>query len=410
MKWDTLEELREKIEEDNEVMDSGGLYNIIKDDLNYNLEYAEDRVSQLYSIMDDKLYANCLSTAKYRDQQVKSTTDPLSEEQSYTQHLDKLADYILRANYDNEEDRANTERLKEEQREINKMRDVDSRKKKLVANRDKRSTRQSLLTNKNKSRTKNEVVSLDMKDLDNVYFYGRDENPVHYTRVDRELNQKGNFKNSLKYWLHYGAHNQSGSQSIFNVDYSTPYYRIAYDSINQQNEAIGKLLSQIASTTDLKKRKRLEGLKRELTAEYNVVAERFRSPVVLSMGAPSRSTDILTLIEDKVDYTSKPIVKAIVYGFSELKQYYTTETSSLCWCIIKDFEEAFESITLGKVQKTVAQHVVHNPNWSYKDIIDDVTSEHDKIIGKSTVAYHIENFINKLLNYFIEKDIALTAN
>ena len=410
MEWNTLEELREELKKDNEVADSGELYDRIKEELDYTLEYAEDRVEKLYDIMDEHLYMNCLSTRKYKDQQVKSTTDPLSEDESYTQHLDKLADYILRAKYDNEQDRHNTERLREEQKEIKKIKDVETRRKKLMANRDARSTRQSLLTNKNKSRTKNEVVSLHKDGLEDAYYYEGHNHLVHYTRVDKELNQKGNFKNSLRYWLHYGVHNRNGHKSIFNIDYSVPYYLIAHTCLDQQNEAIGTVLKQITSTTDKEKRKKLEGLKRNLTAEYNVMAERFRSPVILSMGMVGRSTDNLTLNEERVDYTSKPIVKSIVYGFSELKQYYTHETSSLHWCIIKDFEKAFSEITIGEIQKTVAQHIIHNPNWSYQDIIDEVTDTHHKTIGKSTVAYHIENFINKILKYFIEKDIDLKAN
>ena len=411
MEWNTLEELREELKKDNEVADSGELYDRIKGELDYNLEYAEDRVAQLNDTMDKKLYANCLSTKKYKNQQVKSTTDPLSEEESYTQHLDKLADYILRATYDNEEDRFDTERLKEEQKEIKKIKDVETRRKKLMANRDARSIRQSLLSNKKTSTSQSaNPVSLNHTNLEDTYFYQGVETPVHYTRVDKELNQKGNFKNSLRYWLHYGVNNNRDGNSSFNVDYSVPYYLIAFTSLDQQNEAIGVLMNQIAETTSNDRRKQLESLKRELTAEYNFMAERFRSPVELSMSTPSEGVDSLTLIEERVDYTNKAVVKAIVYGYAELKQRYHNTTDSLHWCIIKDFEQAFKNIKLGKVQRTVAQHVVNNHNWRYDDIIEEISKTHFKVITREAVAYHINNFINKLLQYFIEESISYEKN
>src|SRR5699024_11872958 len=134
--------------------------------------------------------------------------------------------------------------------------------------------------------------------------------PVHYTHVDKELNQKKVFKNSFNYWVHYGRHNQTGMQSIFNrVDYSTPYFMVAFESLSSMNEGITNTLKQIENSKKLEERKKLERLKREQTEDYNLASQILRNPVVLSMGSFGRSTDSLTLNEEKVDYTNKDVDK-----------------------------------------------------------------------------------------------------
>ena len=128
------------------------------------------------------------------------------------------------------------------------------------------------------------------------------------------------------------------------------------------------------------------------------------------MGSFGRSTDSLTLNEEKVDYTNKDVVKAIIYGFAEFKQYYSTETSTLHWAIIQDFEEAFQNIKLSKIQTLVAKEVVNNANWSYNDIIDKANKELHKDYSPSGIGYHIDNFINRVLQYFITKELENEQN
>src|SRR5699024_6172671 len=131
-------------------------------------------------------------------------------------------------------------------------------------------------------------------------------------------------------WVHYGRHNHTGMQSIFNrVDYSTPYFMVAFESLSSMNEGITNTLKQIENSKTLTERKKLEILKREQTEDYNLASQILRNPVVSRMGLYGRSKESLTLNEEKVDYTNKDFVNAIIYGFAEFKQYYSTETSTL---------------------------------------------------------------------------------
>src|SRR5699024_11644136 len=97
---------------------------------------------------------------------------------------------------------------------------------------------------------------------------------------------------------------------------------VAFEYIANMNEGITNNLKQIEKSKTLEERKKLERLKREQTEDYNLASQILRNPVVLSMGSFGRSTDSLTLNEEKVDYTNKDVVKAIIYGFAEFKQYY----------------------------------------------------------------------------------------
>ena len=409
MEWNTYEELQTLIDKDNKVLAPAGLYDKIKSQLNYQLEYAEDRVNRLHEAIDGKLYANCLSSEKFKSQQVKSTSSPLSDSSgSYTHHLDKLADYILFSSFDNLEDRQYSERLREEKKQLLKKSDTEKRKKDLLVNRDKQTTRLGRLVNKRESRSfrEDESFSLDLGATDETFYQTNNIEPVHYTHVDKELNQKKVFKNSFNYWVHYGRHNQTGMRSIFNrVDYSTPYFMVAFESLSNMNEGITNTLKQIENSKTLTERKKLEKLKREQTEDYNLASQILRNPVVLSMGSFGRSTDSLTLNEEKVDYTNKEVIKAIIYGFAEFKQYYSTETSTLHWAIIQDFEEAFQNIKLSKIQQLVAQEVINNANWSYNDIIYKAQRELNKEYSTSGIAYHINGVINRVLQYFIEKEL-----
>lgn len=406
MTWNTLEELQALIREDNRVTTPKGLYEEIKGSLSYSLEYAEDRVQRLKDSMDEQLYADCLSTDKFRQQQIKRTTDALSEESNtYTNHLDRLADYILFCSFDNAADRHRTEQLKQEKKALQKIKDMGEREKRLIANRDAQTTRPSLLAIKRDTGSRIESVSLHIGNLEDEFYSERRSSLVHYTRVDKELNQRGSFKNNLRYWMHFGQHNSKISRSIFDVDYSVPYFMIAYEALNQRNEAISVVLAKILEETHPQRKIELNRLKRDMTEEYNFVAEQLRSPTVLSGSTPAKSTDALTLVEERVDYTNKQIVKAIVYGFADFKQNYIHNTAALHWDIVQDFDAGFKQLKLGAIQKTVAQAVVNTANWNYKDIIDEVKREHHKVLDRSTVAYHINHFINKLLQYFIEQSL-----
>lgn len=409
MEWNTYEELQELIKNDNEVVAPSALYDKIKSKLNYQLEYAEDRTKRLHDVMDEKMYANCLSSEKFKSQQVKSTSSPLSDNSgSYTHHLDKLADYILFSSFDNLEDRVYSDNLREEKKKLKKLRDAETRKKQLLINRDKQTTRLGRLVNKRESRSfrEDEVFSLNLGSTEEEFYHTNNIEPIHYTHVDKELNQKKVFKNSFKYWAHYGRHNQVGMNSIFKeVDYSTPYFMIAFESLASMNEGIANTLKQIEQSKTLESRKKLEKLKREQTEDYNLAAQILRNPVVLSTGSFGRSTDSLTLNEEKVDYTNKDVIKAIIYGFAEFKQYYKTETSTLHWAITQDFEEAFQHIKLSKIQLLVAKEVVNNANWSYNDIIDKAQKELHREYSTSGIAYHINGFINRVLQHFVKKEL-----
>lgn len=385
------------------------LYEIIKKDLDYHLEYAEERVEQLNKHMNHELYANCLSTDKYIMQQLKTTSDFLSEDVGYSHHLDKLADYILYASFDNLDDRINSERLREEKKALQKLEDVEKRKKALIVNRDKQTTRLGRLVNKRENRSVAEKYSLHL-DYENAleeFYCNQDIEPVHYTKVDKELNQKKVFKNSINYWIHYGTrHNRVGLPSMFSrVSYDTPYYKIAHDSLGIMNDGITKLLQDIESETSKEKKLQKQKLKKELTADYNVAAEILRDRVEPKTGAPSKEVDVLTMHEELIDYADKNVVKAILYSYADLCLQAEKNTTSLQWAITKDFEAALENIVFSSIQKTILNIILHNPKWSFKDIIDMVAVNHNKDFGTNHVSYHINNIINRILHYFIEQTV-----
>ena len=388
--------------------DTRALYNKIKPHLDYSIEYAEDRVKQIKECWDEELYVDCVSSKYFRKKQVKTTDDELSEaDKTLTDHLDRIANYILYSSFDNEEERQEYEELKKEKKSTKEIKDKNERIKKELEIREKQKNRLSLLSNSRKSQTN--YSTLNEEDIqeshENFEITEGEENKTFYHFKDKELNQKGTFNNSLRYWEHYGQHNNTTIPSMFDsVDHNLKFYQVAFESLEEKKKGIEKLERKLEKRLSVEERGETEKLLRENRAEYNFMAERFRDRVVLSLKTPTKKRDTMLDIENDISYTDTGTVKILLYNFKEFKDKYDDKTSTTLWCIVKDMERITQKVKLSSTQLTIMQKIMRTRDWSYKELQDEVRFFHNKEIGVGAIKYHIDTIIRKIVEYNREKE------
>lgn len=405
--WNTLEELQEQIAL--RSSDPSDLYGKIKDKLIYS-SYAEDRIECLTEIWDEELYADCISAQGYINQQVKNLDDKTSEEETGTlvHHLDRLADYILRASFDNEEDREQYEKLKIEKAKARKISDYDQKKKQELKIRDIQKTRSGLLSNNRKPQTGFAHINIEnMKEEGERYDVSAEKkSSTHFTFKDKELNQDGRFKNNRRYWEHYGQHFHDAHHSLFKrVDHSIKYPEFAYSDIRNREEDLWVLEYQINHLPESKKRKELENFKRELTQELNISTDLFRKPMSFKPSKLKMDVDPLLAIERRITYTDKNIIKELIYNYAEIKTVYQNRTSSVLWCAVQDMDKMLNTLKISSIQQFILGCVYNNNNWTLKEIKEELLRDHSKEISVQGVLYHIDKYIDKVTEYYIKKEL-----
>lgn len=405
--WETLEELQDCIELRSATPNS--LYKKVKPYLDYNVMYAEDRVKQIKDNWDDELYADCISSPYFTNKQVKKQEDELSEEENtLTDHLDRIANYILYSSFDNEAERQRYEELKEQKREAKHIQDKNERIKKEVAIRDEQKTRPSLISSHRKTQTGYEVQLEGTLQQSNRHYEIQqdDSSRVFYSFKDKELNQNSVFKNNLRYWEHYGQHNNSTMDSIFDkVDHNLKYYKFAYEDLKMKEENIANIsrkLEEHPLTTEAKAE--LYSILRENKQEYNFVAELLRDRVTLSSSI-AKDVDPMQDIERRINYADEAILKELIYGFAELKEKYKYKTSSVLWGALIDIEKIVNQEDKNKQQQVIFDYIMKSPSWDYSEIICELERELGKSPKKSTISYHIDNLIKQISKTVYEKEV-----
>lgn len=406
--WNTLEELQEQITL--RSADPSELYRKLKNSLKYDIVYAEDRVTQLTEHWDENLYIDSVSSRGFKAKQVKKASDGLSEtEFTLTNHIDRLANYIIYCSFDNKEDRAVYEELKEKKKEAREISNTNKKIEKNLEIRDKQKTRLSLISNVRPPRTKFSFASLDGMQEDNKDYDANSETHTltHYTFTDRELNQSGTFKNSEKYWEHYGQHNRSGLPPIFQkVSSSLKYPDFAYQDLLEREEIRNKIKGKIEQYPDKSsEKKKFEGIMRVIKRDYIYASEVWRNPMKFKPSKLTQPVDPLLSIERRITYTDKDIIKELVYNYADLKTVHWKNTSGVIWAALMDIEITLSKIKLSETQKYIINDILKNNNWSLKEIKQLVLRDLYQDMSEQGIAYHINSCIKKITEYYIEKEL-----
>jgi len=429
--WETLEELQGiHIIDEDDVLDPSELYNKIEPYLDYDIYYAEDRVKQIKDNWDEELYTRCVSTDKFKSQQVKKTTSLLSENTPMTFHLDKLSDYILYAHYDNEEQE---KEFHDAQEQFNKLKErhakkkTDENKREELELSDKLKRKPRALSKKvYESRshgTSEDVLSIDRFYEDNGDFdYASDISPrVNYTSVDKELNQKGHFINSKRYWLHF-APNTGNRVPIYQGE-TIPYANLAYDTLEQMEESIKLTENSISKVewfvfleeqvckeqnivTETFKSlsvqlRTLKNLKKDLRAEYNIAAESLRKIVTLKTSVHSASETISNDAWERMSLRDHDVYYALIVGYDELNSKYQDKINTTMWALLQDFENMLEEVNMDEVEREIMTILLSDGRKTAKEIQEELLLSINKEVPASTIHNTITKLVpNRLLEVY----------
>lgn len=418
--WNTLEELQEQITL--RSADPSELYKSIEKNIDYNIRYAEDRIGILESIWDEELYVDCVSSERFKGQQVKKKSSASSEKSPMTYHLDKLADYILYSHFDNEEQEEEyikAEEVLEQKQNLNSTQITEEDKKDIANLKNKLRYKPLTMSRKVKDairRESNESLQQFFETDSSSDVYKGEQPRITYTKVDKEINQSTRvFNNSQRYWAHF-APPKSNKVPHYQGELE-PYAVSAYKSLKQMNEAIelleprieeleffdGMEKERLAELRQLGENapknnelvsnelKALTKLKRELRADYNVSAELFRKVVTLSSNVISIEEVIPNDAWERLSFRNEEVYLALIMGYEDLKQRYTTKVGTTMWCLLHDFDKMAKEVELSEDENIIVERIMADGKTPLKVIQEEVFLE----LGKEITIPTISNSINK---------------
>lgn len=427
MEWETLEELQEIT--NLRVVDPYELYKNLENHIDYDIRYAEDRVDLLTSVWDEELYVDCVSDERFRNQQVKKKSSPSSEDTPMTQHLDKLADYILYSHFDNEEQEKEFDearRILKETEAIHKKERTEQDEKVITKSKDKLRNKPLMMSRRISDTIKreaNESLQQFFENSSSTDIYKSEFPQVTYTKVDKELNQKTRiFNNTKRYWEHYTT--QSSKEVPHYLGKTETYADVAYSSLLQMEESIKALEPRIKdldffdimekerlkkdnivthNEIIIKEIKALRRLKRELQADYNISAELLRKPTILKSSFMSIDEVIPNSAWERLSFRLDETYHALIMGYGDLKERYSSKVGTTMWCLIYDFEKMISNVKLSPEEDIVLNRILQDGKTPLKSIQEEIYTELDKEVSIPTVSNMInKNIPKKFREYYDE--------
>ena len=381
----------------NKVLSPYDMYIKIRDKLDTSIPYARDRVKQLEKHMDSEIYIDALSSQGFRNQQVKTKSDNLSEYMgSLTSHLDKLADYILYCKYDDEDNEAE---IKELDAQI-KIADSNNKARREKLRQEKSDIKPQGRLNLSRRGNYQEIHAGTPSELDNKYGNAVESEPrVIYSFKDKELNQKGQFKNSERYWQHYCQTGQD-TQSMFLKTDAQPYPELAYEVLKslqdeiRRLEAVLEVTDENSETYKIIKNRDLKTLK----SNYNISAEVLRQPTVLSMSMILNPSPLDAMYQE-IDYQDTKVMKALLLNRFMIKQEGNKKINSMMWVLSQDIDDKIKRVRtrLTPIQNMILSEIIRDKSYTNSQLEASLWDNYNITINKWTLTRQINKIVERLV-------------
>lgn len=379
----------------NNIITPQSLYNDIRHDLDMSLIYAKDRIEQLNKILDIDKYVDLLSSEGFKSQQVKTSNDFLSDTNgTMTNHLDKLANYILFCKYDDEENKRELDELDEKIKEadrVNKQKSKELRyqKKQIKPHRRIETMKRGGYT---------EVAVTTPSETEWQYGSIEGEQPlVVYSRKDKELNQKGLFRNNEKYWKHY-ARKAKNFNSMFFKGEEQPYGEFCYETLKQLSKDIERtelLLETLEEGTEKYRvvRNNLSTVK----TNYKTASEILRNPVVLNTTQVLQIKPLETMY-DEIDYSDRKIARNLLTSYYRIKTESESKAGSMFWCIAQDMQKKIHKVRLyiTPLQNKILDELIKEENISAENIVENIGKKYKLKISVRSVYRQINKISDRI--------------
>lgn len=364
----------------------------------YSMKYAQDRCDAISKAFDNDAATNIVSSKKFIIEQNKATTKPLSGESGFTKTLDKIADFIVYAKFDNEQEDLKHEELKKE------MQRIELLKKK------KRKEKEEIRLARLKEEVKDTPYSKTKKPLsppkhfralstEGMMESGNGihavDNKINYTRVNRQM-QQGVFDESMEvFWERFSP---SKPNEVPHYHHEPINYKdMAYSTMNQYLTEIQSLES-LTFTPD--RAKQISYLKSEMRTALDILRKviTVQPSINIDETIPYDSWDRLSL-RDIETYI------ALLFGYNEACKKYDTKVSTSYWALLRDFEDLLQKTEWAKEEAVIIEYILETGITELKDIQEELELMLNVNVSHQTLSNWINKNIPSKLHNTYEKQL-----
>lgn len=375
--------------------DNKKLWDSFKESCNYSLKYAKDRVDSLKNNWNDDLASRISSTNSYINEQVKTTNSQLSGEKGITRTLEKIADYIVFAKFDNANQEKSHIDLKNEIQRIEKI------KKKNRKEADQNRVTQAKEASRNTPsaytrRLKKPPKHLKFTSTERIIEEDGGVSPIgnikiDYSRVDKQMNQ-GKFDAGMKeFWDRYSP---SKSNSIpWYYRQPEKYSDFSYNVVKQFIDEIS-YLNELPFNID--RAKQISNLKGEMRSALEILRKEIHlQPTnTIAETVPQDAWNRLSL-RNTDTYIS------LLYGYYEANERYNCKPSTNFWALLRTFEKLVNDSTWTEEEKVILKFILETGITDHKSIKLALLEKLQVEVPQRNISNIINKYIpNKLLNTY----------
>lgn len=340
--------------------------------LNYNLEFAEDRVELVNEIINelnkDKVIDKYLMSEGYKNKQIKTKNSFLSESEPLSKILLRYSYYIDFSKFNNEEqkmknkkDKLHTLSLYKERKESNSIGLTDEFQK----------LQNSIIDFdfQNQARRKDKNIRLVPRQMINEK--DRKEHPV--------LNEYASFLEEINRILGFIKGNSK------------------QDIVNIQKEIVKK--------RDDKYLRMLKRIREELMKEMPLIKDRIRGTIYfkkLDKGTPkydldcdtgymNEQGDYIEISENKIELNNPQHIFAIMDNYSDLKEAVWDSPNSDLWIVLHEFENLVDKSELEEYERDILIHKID------KVIGEDICSFINEKYGMELTERNLSRIYNEVI-------------
>lgn len=375
------------IKEEAKAEDTRKIWEDFKEARDYNIKFAQDRSDAIKEKFEDECASRVVSSFKFMNQQVKTTSSNLTGESGFTKTLQGIADYIVFSKYNNKEEETIDEDLKKEKARLTK---INKRKR------------------KEKEENRIRQIKESLKDVPSSYTRQLKQNPEGTTSVESFLE-------------HNGLHEVDKKPNYIKVDRAIVDGKYVegeekfWDRISpKKDNLIPFYEKEIIKYKDFgistirqyqKEIKHLEAL--PFSVERKKVISNLKSEMRVSMECLRKIIHFEPTINiaEKISYDSWNHLSlrnidtyiALIESYSELKKKYHSKVSTTMWCLLKDFEDLLQKTKWTEQEVVILNFILETGVTEHKAINEELQRELKTDIPQRTLSDWLnKNIPNKL--------------
>lgn len=392
----------------------------ITNNFDYSLEYSEERVKLIKSLIEDNQWVyDLLSSNRIIQKEQKTNNCYLAENQKLDSYFQRMVDYILHPKFNNKEEEKYYKDLKSEYNKLRKKRSKTNSdiKKMFILKEDIDLFDHFIMSKRRQRRNKKregfveDFAELELKEHFETNFF-----------LEKSYISPKKLKIDNEYWSKMGFSEEDANfrKQILNTyeeALSILSKQLGHGRPKSEKEKIQKKLLESFNTIKFNNGKRtvvitpqvrlnkLNKMYSELKSDYNKTKEILANIVSFSHVEPTSTKydfntdtwyetnvgEIVELSKNTILFNNIKTYKGLIVNYNSLKDKYKDNFDSDMWYILLYFEELIKNTDFSNEEKFVLNGILKD--YTRKEIAEDF----EKFFGKTISMYSISNMINKTI-------------